>query len=649
MKSIQSSVWALPFFALLVPALAGAGTVRLDGDDFQSIVDHNPPGTTFIVASGKHRLQQVVPKDGDVFIGELDRKGRRLSTLSGAKLFKDRDWARTADGFWVAPLGVRGFQRGIRHGQCTVPEGTIPQGESGVEYSIKHNLPCIFPEVLFRDDSFLKRVSWISDLGSDPNTWYFDYDNEKVYVASDPMGHKIEISLTPFAFGYEVAPDKKGGYRPKRRPAAHPLNCNPFELDQEHPPRSAFRLYPPTLCGDLLPNPHFPNDYDTYKPAQVVIKNLIVEKYANPPQTGAIGYFRPGLDWKIINNEVRYNHGSGIKFKGTALVEGNYAHDNGDFGIETGDGNTKPVEGGHLVADGDAPFNGLSEWGYWGGYSGRNAVVKDNTISHNNVVLAFYNNMDMRIEPGWGAGGAKFSQAENLLVQDNVVDANNGSGLWADFSYDGTIYVGNIIRENTGLVGGALFHEVSGSAEMLCNSVKNNRFPQLNDATRYAQIFISNSRHVKISFNDVTAPTDIAVDGVTKYGGNAITVDDAGNRTNEELPALAFQDAIRANNITLLNDYGVVGVSGSTDDIITSPAAVLMHLGTVTFDYDVYHVSDLDEKHWQWVNEDLTKELLTFGEFRKYIGQETHGSVDQNLEAKLPLFIVRHCESRLGD
>lgn len=154
MKSIQS-LWALPLVALLIPASAGAKTVRLAGDNFQSIVDKNPPGTTFIVSVGEYRLQQVVPKDGDVFIGELDPKGRRLSTLSGAKLFKDTDWARTADGYWVAPLGVPGFQRGIRHGQCTgIPEGTIPQGKSGVEYSIKHNLPCIFPEALFRDDSF---------------------------------------------------------------------------------------------------------------------------------------------------------------------------------------------------------------------------------------------------------------------------------------------------------------------------------------------------------------------------------------------------------------------------------------------------------------------------------------------------------------
>ncbi|HEX2332143.1 MAG TPA: right-handed parallel beta-helix repeat-containing protein, partial [Burkholderiales bacterium] len=257
------------------------------------------------------------------------------------------------------------------------------------------------------------------------------------------------------------------------------------------PIKSAYRLYPKELCGDLLPNPHFPNPYDTYKPANVAIQNLIIEKYANPPQTGAIGYFRPGLDWRIINNEVRYNHGSGIKFKGGALVLGNYAHHNGTFGIEYGDGNNEPQHGGHGVDVNGVQNKGLPEWGYWGGYAGINAVVARNTISHNNVILASWRGQDMRVNPPWGAGGAKFMQAENLLVLDNLVEQNNGPGLWTDFSYDGTVYRGNVVQKNSSPDGGAIFHEVSGSAAISCNTVRDNVFPAESPPLRQAQIFIS--------------------------------------------------------------------------------------------------------------------------------------------------------------
>jgi hypothetical protein len=77
----------LALVALLTLAPAGAKTVKtvrlFVGDDFQSIVINNPPGTTFIVGAGEHRMQQVVPMEGDSFIGELDPKGKLLSILNG--------------------------------------------------------------------------------------------------------------------------------------------------------------------------------------------------------------------------------------------------------------------------------------------------------------------------------------------------------------------------------------------------------------------------------------------------------------------------------------------------------------------------------------------------------------------------------------
>lgn len=48
-----------------------ADAVRLEvGSDFQAAVDTHQPGTTFAIASGTHREQRVVPKEGMRFIGE---------------------------------------------------------------------------------------------------------------------------------------------------------------------------------------------------------------------------------------------------------------------------------------------------------------------------------------------------------------------------------------------------------------------------------------------------------------------------------------------------------------------------------------------------------------------------------------------------
>jgi parallel beta-helix repeat protein len=50
---------------------AGAQMVSVSpGQGIQAVVDQNPPGTTYLIKAGVHRGQKVVPKTGDVFIGE---------------------------------------------------------------------------------------------------------------------------------------------------------------------------------------------------------------------------------------------------------------------------------------------------------------------------------------------------------------------------------------------------------------------------------------------------------------------------------------------------------------------------------------------------------------------------------------------------
>jgi parallel beta-helix repeat protein len=50
--------------------LLAAGVAVEPGMDIQSLVSSHPAGTVFVIKSGVHRRQRVVPKDGMVFVGE---------------------------------------------------------------------------------------------------------------------------------------------------------------------------------------------------------------------------------------------------------------------------------------------------------------------------------------------------------------------------------------------------------------------------------------------------------------------------------------------------------------------------------------------------------------------------------------------------
>ena len=126
------------------------------------------------------------------------------------------------------------------------------------------------------------RIEFFKNRGYDrvleePGTWYFDYAADRVYIADDPTGKTVEVSVLAAAFS---GMGKKG------------------------------------------------------KSENVAIRNLIVEKYANGDAMGAI---QAGVEWTIEGNETRLNHGTGIEFNANGDTGGaarfNYSHDNGSRGI----------------------------------------------------------------------------------------------------------------------------------------------------------------------------------------------------------------------------------------------------------------------------------------------------------------------------
>lgn len=307
------------------------------GQDIQANVSAAPGNTTFLLKAGVHRTQTIRPKDGDTFTGESG------AVLSGARLLT----SFTRNGaFWVA---ANQTQEGTQHGEC---QAGFPR--------------CRIPEELFIDDRLLVSVDALSKVTT--GTWYFDYAGDRIYLADDPSGHRVETSVTATAI---------------------------------------------QATGN-----------------SVTVSDLVVEKYANLAQHGAItAEGRTG--WVIVRNEVRWNHGLGIRTGTGARVTGNNVHHNGQLGISG---------------------------------SGADVLVESNEIAYNNTA---------HFDASWEAGGTKFVSTERLVVRGNFVHHNDGPGLWTDTDNVETLYENNTVEDNQQI---GIFHEISYAAVVRNNIVRRNGF-----------------------------------------------------------------------------------------------------------------------------------------------------------------------------
>lgn len=171
--------------------------------------------------------------------------------------------------------------------------------------------------------------------------------------------------------------------------------------------------------------------------ADVIIRDLVVEKYAVPAQDGAIqslsaSHERLGTGWIIEDVETRLNHAAGIRTGDTTVVRRVFSHHNGQLGIA--------------------------------GNAGTDVVVEGSEIAANNTRGFFWE---------WEGGGAKFTETSGLIVRDTYAHDNQGPGLWTDMDTVDTTYASNLVTDNAGP---GIFHEISGSAAIHDNEVGRNGF-----------------------------------------------------------------------------------------------------------------------------------------------------------------------------
>ncbi len=331
-----------------------------------------------------------------------------------------------------------------------------------------------YPDAVFLDDKPLTHVGSLQEVRS--GTFFFDYAADRIYIGDNPAGHQVEAAVSDFAF--------KG-----------------------------------SATG-------------------VTIKNLVIEKYATPAQSGTIGATTKTQDWLIQDNEVRLNYGVGIQAGTGSEVINNYVHDNGQMGV---------------------------------GATGNGILYEDNEIASN----GFWAGIDVY----WEGGGSKFAWTQNLVVRDNYVHDNKGMGLWTDIDNIYTVYEGNRIENNSG---SGINHEISYDAVIRNNTLVGNGFGF--DVWLWGgNIQIQNSSNVEVygNFVDMT------------NGGNGITLIQQSRGTGGYGPRVTEDNYVHDNVVVSRSGEGR---SGAVADYNWTQ----MKAGGNVFDSNEYRVTSAAEDHFAY-------------------------------------------------
>ena len=292
---------------------------------------------------------------------------------------------------------------------------------------------------------FVDGETWrqVSELSElGPGRWFFDYGRDRVYVGADPAGRAVELSTTAHAF--------VGTARDVR------------------------------------------------------IAGLVIERYANRARTGAIEA-GGSSGWTVEANELRFNHGFGLRIGHGMRVLDNYVHRNGQVGL---------------------------------GGIGNDVLVAGNEIA--------YNHTGGFLE-AWEAGATKFVLTRNLVFRENWVHHNRGRGVWTDIDNVDALIEHNLVEWNTH---GGIVHEISYDAVIRDNIARHNGLG-FGVWVWGAQILVQNSADVIVTGNDVT---------VSAAGGNGIAI------VNQER-GVGPRGPYRSNRVTVsdntIRHLGLAGRNGA--------------------------------------------------------------------------------------
>jgi parallel beta-helix repeat protein len=351
----------------------GAIDVALE-ETIQAAINRNPPRTTFCIRSGERRLDRAIrPKSNNTLVFEEG------SILNGSILVTN--WAPEGSG-WVATGMTQSFS------PYDVP---CELNHAACEY-----------EDLFMDDKPLVRVLNLSELA--PGKFFFDEAADRIYVAEDPAGHKVEAPVAKQAIHSSEA----------RNVTVRGATIEKFAVngiagsDGWKIQRNEIRYV----------HSHGLRVFGT-----TVVKGNYIH------HTGNMGIFGSGTDMLFEGNHLAYNnylnfgrkdgpwHAGAtkiVKSDGT-IVRENYSHDN------IGDGWWFDTDNINTLVEGNV-FENNTRYGLFYETSFR-AVVRNNEFTNNGTPQK------------WAGAGLWISNSKDMRIHDNVLSNNKYSALamsWVD-------------------------------------------------------------------------------------------------------------------------------------------------------------------------------------------------------------------------
>jgi len=325
---------------------------------------------------------------------------------------------------------------------------------------------CNMPEGLFIDDRSLVQVQTKEEVAA--GRFYFDRMGGHLYFVDDPTGRKVEITAAAFAFESKA-----------------------------------------------------PN---------VRIRNVIVEKYANAAQKGAI-QAQDAVGWIVEDCELRLNSGAGITAGTGSRIRRCNIHHNGQIGIAG---------------------------------AGRDIVIENNRVWANNT---------RRFSSGWEAGGVKLAEGDGVVLRGNHVHDNIGPGLWCDINCRDVLYENNLVELNHGA---GIFHEISYSAVIRNNIVRHNG---LADKEWFwgDDILVAASQDVEVYGNVLTVSP----------GRCGIMLIDQGRPMKGDRKYKTRNNRVYDNAMTF---EGAVCAGGASDTAPDDENFAIITDGNNTFDGNIYRV-----------------------------------------------------------
>lgn len=194
----------------------------------------------------------------------------------------------------------------------------------------------------------------------------------------------------------------------------------------------------------------------------VTIRHLTVQGFVAPQDQGVVNH-DSGDGWVIEHNTIQHNKGAGVMAGADQQVRHNCLRDNGQYGLNA-------YQAG----------NGITE-----------LVVEGNEIVGNNT-----DDWEAKV-PGCGCtGGAKLWAVDGADIRGNWIHDNRGTGLWADTNNNDILIEDNVIEDNDGI---AILYETSYNAVIRDNTLRRNawvsgrKFADRGDSFPVAAIYLSES------------------------------------------------------------------------------------------------------------------------------------------------------------